>query len=199
MILREEKGRLMKVFVSYTRDKDEFVAVSQFTKHFANELVGSVPGSTVFQDTENIGPSDPFTEIIKRELDGADVLLVLVSPAWLASRWCRKEFDLFSAKKTAQGQPRCILPVLWFKTPALEKPGRDRIARKLASLEFDDWRDLRHEAWDNPEPRRRVARLVEKVVTKLGNQKPIEVEKAPARKHRPRKVQKAKAKKARRV
>jgi hypothetical protein len=166
----------MKVFISYTRPKDKFDAVTEFQQHFENVLGDSVPGSTVFLDTIAIQAGDRFPEKITHELNEADVLMVLISPAWLDSPWCRKEFDLFSAKQTAQGQRPCILPVLWTKTPDLKTTANDRIARELASFQYHDWHDLRHEEWNNPESKRQITRLTEAAVAPLSEQERIRTE-----------------------
>lgn len=42
---------LMKAFLSYTRTKDQFHAVSDFAKHLAMELQIRAPGSQLFHDT----------------------------------------------------------------------------------------------------------------------------------------------------
>jgi hypothetical protein len=161
----------MRVFVSYTRSKDAYEAVTQFCEHFAQELGLLVPGSTVFQDKTIIRPGDPFSDKIADELGDADVLLVLVSPAWLASAWCRKEFELFSAHQATSGRRPCVLPILWVKTPALQSAMGDPIARKLAELHYDDWRELRHKTWNDSDLLLRVARLAEVAVTMLPEQK----------------------------
>ena len=160
----------MNVFVSYTRNKDAFNAVTEFCDHLANELSQSAPGSALFQDKLFVSPSDPFPEKIAQKLSEADILLILVSPAWLASSWCRKEYELFCADKAAQGQRPCLLPLLWVNTPALQKDAGDPIARELADIEHADFRDLRFESWDNPELRRQVAKLAEISVTKVPEQ-----------------------------
>lgn len=162
----------MKVFVSYTRSKNIDGVVDDFTEHFRNELSLSVPEFDVFQD-KNINPGDDFKELIKRELEDADVLLVLVSPAWLKSSWCRWEFEQFSSKKTTQGQPRRVLPVLWVPTAALQYPGEDPIAQALKAIQYDDWHDLRHELWSNPEVRKRIAHLAETTVAGIDLQRRI--------------------------
>ena len=154
----------MKMFLSYTRDKDAFNAVTSFHKHFVNELEMAAPGSRVFLDKENISVGDRFPEKIARGLKDADVLIILVSPKWLSSRWCRKEFELFSKKERARDRQPCILPMLWVNTPALKRPGNDAIAKELKKLQYTDWRELRHETWQNPELLKKVAHLAEKAV-----------------------------------
>jgi len=152
----------MKVFISYTRDKDEFNSVSEFRQHFSNELRQLVPGSTVFQDTDQIGAGDYFPEKLTQELNNTDLLLVLVSPAWLTRPWCRREFEIFSARERERNRAARILPVLWVRTDELNSPGTDPIAQQLAQIQYADWRNLRHEDWRNPDVRRQIAKLAER-------------------------------------
>ena len=151
----------MKVFISYTRNKDAFNVVTKFRDHLANELSQSKPGSAVFQDKSNMRPGDRFPVVIADSLNDADVLLVLVSPAWLASDWCRREFEQFCAGKAASGRSPCIVPVLWVSTPTLEENSTDPIAAELAKIHYTDFRDLHFQNWDNPELLRSVAQLAE--------------------------------------
>src|SRR5262249_1210487 len=100
----------MHVFVSYTHQKNEFDAVSLFHDHYLNELSQLDPRATVFMDTVRIRTGDRFAEVIKKNLEQADVLLVLLSNDWLESEWCQKEFEIFSAYKAAEGRRPHILP-----------------------------------------------------------------------------------------
>jgi TIR domain/NACHT domain len=160
----------MKAFISYTRDKDEFEAISDFRRHFANELRQILPYSTVFQDNENIDAGDVLPERLKREVLAAELLVILISPAWLASKWCRWEFELFTAKEQDNGRSPRVLPVLWVTTYQLDSPGDDHIAQQLSSIKYADWRELRHEDWKNATIRKEIARLAERAKTIMCDQ-----------------------------
>jgi hypothetical protein len=148
----------MRVFLSYTRAKNQFGAVSEFDAHFAQELELHVSGSTVFRDTLHIETGQPFPEVLRHELIAADVLLMLVSPAWLRNVWCRVEYDTFINVGNDARKRRRLLPVLWVPTPlALES--NDTVVRTLAALQFDDWTELRHLPWTDAQCRQRIAAL----------------------------------------
>jgi hypothetical protein len=152
----------MKLFLSYTRSKDDFHAVSEFRAHLASEIKGREPTSIVFQDT-SIGTGQAWPDVLRDQLAAADVLVVLVSPAYLLSEWCRKEFEQFVHKeKTAGRRPR-ILPVLWIETPNLVSPNDD-IAKQLSEIQQDDWHLLRHKGWDSEEIRQRIDALASKAI-----------------------------------
>lgn len=154
----------MKVFLSYTRNKDQFNKVSSFRDRVEHELSMRSPGSTVFQDKRNCSEGQHFPEELDKALRQADVLLALVSPAWLQSEWCRKEFSVFTVDATDAHRLHRILPVLWVDTPDLSAKSLDVIAKTLANINYSDWRDLRYENWDAAENQRQLGRLAESVI-----------------------------------
>jgi len=154
----------MKTFLSYTRTKDTYNAVTEFRDHLAQELSLISSDSDVFQDRSHIGAGDHFPEVLEDAIKQATVLIVLISPAWLESKWCRKEFELFTNAGRDAARLNRVLPVLWVNTPALANPGNDSIATALAKINYADWRDLRHENWSNAELGRQVNKLAERAV-----------------------------------
>jgi DNA-binding transcriptional ArsR family regulator len=151
--------RPMQVFLSYTRLKDQFGAVTAFHARFDNELKQIDPGAEVFFDKKNISEGQHFPEELVVALARADVLLPLLSPAWLKSEWCRREFELFTSERRDQAKLHSIVPVLWVATPQVSLQSADPVARALVPIQRADWKDLRHESWDNPENSRQVAAL----------------------------------------
>lgn len=152
----------MKAFLSYTRSKDKYNVVSEFRNRLKNELEIIETDAELFQDKNNIKPGDRFSEQILREIHDSEVLIVLVSPAWLKSDYCRWEFEQFIEKEN--GRESRILPVLWVKTD-LKKDSNDDIALRLSKIQYDDWTKLRHEDGQvSTELRKRVAALAERVI-----------------------------------
>jgi TIR domain len=159
---------MMKVFLTYTRDKDVREAVTRFHAEFLSKLRKSERRSQVFMDSADIIPGDDFEWEIKRRLHQADLLVVFLSPEWLESDWCRKEFEWFVKERDGLHRHRPILPVLWRKTPALDAPAKDKIVRILQKLQYDDWRNIRRTGWENdPEPLQRLGRLVDAAIAQV--------------------------------
>lgn len=163
----------MKAFVSYTRGKDLYGVVRKFVDHLQNEFGFTQLGSKVFQDRNDISPGMNISEAIKRALDDADVLLVLVSPAWLKTTWCQDEFNWFMAKKTPTGENRCVLPVLWVDTPGISSPEdssmaitpqEKSIAEQIKKILYADWSELRLQGWDVPETAIAIAHLAKDAI-----------------------------------
>jgi hypothetical protein len=155
----------MKVFLSYTRNKDQFFKVSAFRERLEAEIGIRAPGSQVFQDKHAIQEGDHFPEVLASELRQSDVLLVLVSPAWLQSKWCRHEFALFTDNGVNTSRLHQVLPVLWVDTPEVSMGSADPVARALASINYADWRDLRYGSWDDPANQKQVGKLAERAVS----------------------------------
>lgn len=157
----------MNIFLSYTRNKDTFQKVSQFRERFELEVNLRAPSSRVFQDKQHLSDGAHFPEAIAQELNKADVFLALVSPAWLQSEWCRKEFSLFTDDAINNARLHKILPLLWVDTPELSPRSLDLVARTLANINYSDWRDLRYESWEDPRSQKQIGTLAEGAV-KLG-------------------------------
>lgn len=131
----------MRVFLSYTRTKDAFGGATAFRKHLEAELKLLEPAASVFQDTR-IEAGDDWAQELEDQVNKADVLLALISPAWRTSDWCRKEFDLFTRKETLLGRaaPR-VLPVLWVSSGPDENGDPNTL--DLRRVQYADWRELR--------------------------------------------------------
>jgi len=158
----------VKLFISYTRSKDTFLKVSAFRERIEAELEIRSPGSRVFQDKAHLQEGDHFPEVLASELSQADVLLILLSPAWLVSEWCRHEYSLFTQAGQNHERLHRILPVLWVDTPQLVVNSQDSLARALATINYADWRDLRYGNWDDPAVQKDVGKLAERALNMDG-------------------------------
>jgi hypothetical protein len=159
----------VNIFLSYTRKKDQFLSVSSFRERLEVEVEMRSPGSRVFQDKQHLLEGFHFPEVIFAELMRADVLLALVSPAWLRSEWCRREFSVFTADAADSTRLHRILPVLWVDTPEMNSNSSDIVARTLANINYADWRELRYESWENPMNQRQVGKLAEAAIALLSS------------------------------
>ena len=62
----------MKVFLSYTRLKDQFSKVSEFRERLQQELELRDPGSQVFQDKKNLQEGQHFPEELQVAVSDSD-------------------------------------------------------------------------------------------------------------------------------
>ena len=93
------------LFISYGRgdaDQTGNTPLITWSAAFAHELedelriVPSLKGSEVFFDAscrpgQRLDPSDPLTEQLRRAISESALLLILMSPHYLDSDWCRDE------------------------------------------------------------------------------------------------------------
>jgi cobaltochelatase CobT len=121
----------MKGFFSYTREKDTFQEMSDFFERLRVEVRLRAPGAEIFRDVSSLAPGQNFSEQIINHIKHADVLIVILSPAWLKSEWCRKEFDLFTSEAKDKERLKRVLPVYWVDTPTLKTARPDHIAEAL--------------------------------------------------------------------
>lgn len=102
-----------KVFVSYSRNDarlmEEIVAAFQ--------PLEDAEGYEIFTDTE-IPPGDRWRERLDAELDGATVMILLVTPSFLASDFIQNN-ELRPALEAAQGRGLRIFTILVSTTPDL--------------------------------------------------------------------------------
>jgi hypothetical protein len=125
---------VMKVFVTYTHSKDVNQIVTKLMEYLEETLRDE--GHMVFFDRFQI-EADAEAAFFKKELStaarDADALLILISPAWLRSYWCRWEFEEYIAARKENQDP-CVLPIYWADTPALDNPADDKIAKRLREI-----------------------------------------------------------------
>jgi len=153
----------MQIFISYTRNKDNSGVVSRFSAQFSDELNLILPQSTVFFDKQNIHEGDHFPELLTTELKKSEALIVLLSPAWLASTWCRWEFEIFTDKMANAEKMRKVIPILWVETPKVSEESPDPIAAFFSTVHHADWRERRFHSWRKVTNAREISALATQV------------------------------------
>ena len=86
------------VFISYASvDNDPDDWVKTFKTNFQQRLdqkLGRTDASSIWIDDKLRG-SKPFDEQLKEQVQQSAILLIVMSPGWLKSQWCRREFEIF--------------------------------------------------------------------------------------------------------
>ena len=95
-LLREQR----RIFVSYRRGESTEVAVQLF-EHL------SASGFNVFLDTHSISPGVTFQDSLWHQLCDSDLVIMLDTPEYFASRWTNEEFG------RAQSAHIYILRLVW--------------------------------------------------------------------------------------
>ena len=92
------------VFLSYAHGDNERSWVSVFHERLRirlRELLAVPPA--IWRDERRLGGETNFGEEIRRQVCSTAVLLTIVSPSYLASRYCRLERQAFSESTNSQG------------------------------------------------------------------------------------------------
>ena len=89
-----------KIFISYKRDESSSVAIQLYEALERNNF-------DVFLDTHSIKQGEPFQEELWHRMADCDVIVLLNTPKFLTSRWCKEEIAEASAKKIG------VIQLIW--------------------------------------------------------------------------------------
>jgi hypothetical protein len=108
------------IFISYARDdnlpppdrpdRKGFVTFLEDAIRFEFTALGP-ERPKIWRDTKRIAGGDQFTEEIEQALKKASLLVVVLSPNWMASRWCKRELETFVAHHPSDGIRERIIVV----------------------------------------------------------------------------------------
>ncbi len=160
-----KKTRSPASFFSYVQlnDKHDSGRLTKLRERLEKEVeVHTGEPFPIFQDRNDISWGQAWKERIEDAIDSSTFLIVIVTPSYLKSPACRKEFDLFLKREKKLRRNDLILPLIYIETPAIiKKEGKEKnpIACEIAKRQWADWRDLRFEPWTSPEVGKRLATL----------------------------------------
>ena len=131
------------VFISYSHLDDQTVSqegwVTAFHKRLQIELDEELGEKAVLWRDARLGAADDFGADLEKQLRGSAVLLAIVSPGYLNSRWCDWELKGFvdGGRRTGElwieSKCRAIKVV---KRPAEQNAHRQAVLRDTLGLEF---------------------------------------------------------------
>jgi hypothetical protein len=156
------------LFLSYARIKDMYNGVSQFKEHleWSLRLQTGKTNFTIFFDKNQIIAGDDFAEIIKSELEQAKGLIILYSPTWFSSNYCKREYKFF--KSLNPSRPVIVLKWGEVKIESLEDEESKEIHKELAKINDYPWHiNLQYGRWDTPDLKIAAAELASQVLIRL--------------------------------
>lgn len=168
----EKPERDVRIFLSYTTNKDEFNEVQDFGRRLRTAVEQHLVGKKVhvFQDSQSIGYGRKWADAIRNAVDDAHAMVALISPSYLGSRWCGWEASRFVARMEASEARDSFFPVRWIDVFEEEHP----LVPTLTRYQAPDWTDLRFETWDHPDKRRALDRLAQDIARSLRVHTPAE-------------------------
>ena len=110
-----------KVFVSYKRSESTSVAIQLYEALERNNF-------DVFLDTHSIKQGEPFQDELWHRMTDADVIIMLNTPKFMESKWCKEEVAEASAKQIG------IVQLVW---PEHTLENFNLICEHIALLESD--------------------------------------------------------------
>ena len=156
-------------FFSYVHADDEHDngRITRLRQMLENE-VQAVTGEAfeIFQDKDDIHWGQKWEERLTSALDGSTFLIVVVTPRYLNSEYCRNEFNRFLERERQLKRHDLILPILYIETRALSDDtlrAAHPLAKAIAEHQYFDWRDLRHEPSTSTEVSKRVEKMAREI------------------------------------
>jgi uncharacterized membrane protein HdeD (DUF308 family)/tetratricopeptide (TPR) repeat protein len=119
----------------------------------------------IFQDRD-ISWGQNWKERIDDSLDEVTFLIAIITPRFFNREECRRELRRFLDRENRVNRNDLILPIYYVDTPLVNdesKRATDELAQIIVTRQYADWRDLRHEPFDDPEVSKRMDQLARQI------------------------------------
>lgn len=113
-----------KIFISYKRDESSSVAIQLYEALEKNNF-------DVFLDTHSIKQGEPFQEELWHRMTDCDVIVLLNTPGFLTSKWCKEELAEANAKQIG------IVQLIWPHNN-IDSAAHVSFPKQLNDLDFID-------------------------------------------------------------
>lgn len=139
------------IFWSYARNDWEHPADRPILEHAKSVLQAEVRsvlgdrGADIIREVEFVQSGDDWDPVILEAVRTSDIFVALVSPSWLRSAYCTKEFATFREVEVSLPRPQRIVPI-WLRDTS--DPIYQFTSIETSVLEFlnsrqaADWSDL---------------------------------------------------------
>lgn len=151
-------------FLSYAHADDEAEGgrVSALAQDLENQykLLTGQP-LTIFLDATHLGWGNDWEATIDQAVVATRFFIPVVTPTYLMSEQCRREFQLFVRTAESLGLSDLVLPLLWVDVAGLGEPttSEDEVVTVVKKYQWVDWRELRFEERGSGAYRRAVSAL----------------------------------------
>jgi len=155
-------------FLSYVNTDDQYEdgAITKLREKLEGEVRMQTGDKSfrIFQDRNDVKWGDAWEERILGAVDEATFLILVLTPSWFTSEFCRKELQRFLEIERQRGRKDRVLPILYMECPVLTDPelrAADPLAQELHERQYFDWRPLRWQPLQLPEARLKLAAMGE--------------------------------------
>jgi hypothetical protein len=108
--------KIFKAFFSYAHHDAETDPglVAAFTTSLENRVNAKLLNArfAIWRDKEGLRTGDRWNEKIEAELRSSDVLILLLTPRWVESEYCRKEYTIFEGVEAGREVGEYVAPIL---------------------------------------------------------------------------------------
>lgn len=136
-------GVSFAAFVSYSHRDDEYDdgAITQLANRLERALRAFTGRSdlAVFLDRDAIEWGDAWRARLEEGMGSSEALIAVVTPSYLASKECRREYEDFMSRP---GANRWFLPLYYIDVDDLDTRD-DPVSSAVRAAQYADWRDLR--------------------------------------------------------
>lgn len=139
-----------KVFISYRRNESTSVAIQLF------EALESY-NYDVFLDTHSIGKGEPFQDELWHRMTDCDVIVLLNTPKFLESHWCKEEFAEASSKQIG------LVQLVWPNHGINNIDSGSHISYPIKLNDFDFLNNI----YNNKDQSKLVDGVVEEIIMKV--------------------------------
>lgn len=156
-------------FLSYARNDDlhDRGRISALRRHLSEEVAMQIGEEfRIFQDRDNILVGEQWRERIDTSINGATILITIISPAFLKSENCRNEVRQFFERERRLGREDLVIPIVYVETSFLDDES-DEIASNLKRRQLSNWTELRFADFESNEYRKDVALLAGHIVSAI--------------------------------
>jgi CheY-like chemotaxis protein len=163
-----------EAFLSYTRLDDEFFggAITSLRRllELGVQVVSGDRTFNIFQDVEGIEFGQKWQKRLNEAISTSSFLIPIVTPLFFKSDPCRDELKRFMEHEKNIGRDDLILPIYFVTAPVLERPELRRddvLASEIGSRQRYDWRVRADLPPNDPQIRRAVLELAEKIAAAI--------------------------------
>jgi hypothetical protein len=156
-------GVSFAAFVSYSHPDDEYDegAITQLANRLERALRAFTGRSdlAVFLDREAIEWGDAWRARIEEGVGSSKALIAVVTPSYLASKECRREYEGFMSHP---GANRWFLPLYYIDVDDLDTRD-DPVSSAVRAAQYADWRDLREADATSGAVRKEIEALAKRI------------------------------------
>jgi len=104
----------------------------------------------LFIDRRNLEWGDAWRERVDSAVADVPFFIPIITPKYVRSQECRREFIAFSSSAKSRGLDKLLLPILYIPVPGLDENSDDELLALIARTQYVDWTALRLLAPEDP-------------------------------------------------